>query len=106
MALITFTDKDKTQAISDPRRLVRDVDINEIKTTVNINQGQFVENEVPSGSGTAFSLANTPASGSVKLFRNGIRQSAPGDYSITGANITLTSTIGSDTLLADYRKNT
>lgn len=108
---VTFTDKDKNQPISDPRRLVRDSDINELKAANNANDpsktnGAFVENEVPSGSGTSFSLANTPVVGSVKLFRNGLRQVAPDDYSITGAAITLTSTIGSDTLLADYRKAT
>lgn len=105
MALITFQDKDKTLPTSDVRRKIREEDINEIKTVVNTNATTaIVENEVPSGSGTSFTLANTPVSGSVKLYRNGLRQSTPGDYSITGASITLTSTIGSDTLLADYRK--
>lgn len=64
----------------------------------------FIDGEVPAGSGTAFTLANTPIVGSVKLYRNGVRQTAGGvDYTISGVNITLTSTIGSDTLLADYR---
>ena len=106
MALITVPDHDSSQPTSDERRIWSAADINHFKAVINANQNQFVENEVPSGSGTSFSLANTPAAGSLKLFRNGLRQVAPADYSISGSTITLTSTIGSDSLLADYRKAT
>jgi hypothetical protein len=37
MALINYTDKDKTQPVSDVRRLFRDVDANEVKNVVNAN---------------------------------------------------------------------
>ena len=38
MPLITYANKDKTLPTSDVRRLVRDVDLNEIKDVVNANQ--------------------------------------------------------------------
>lgn len=67
----------------------------------------FVFNEVPSGSGTSFSLANTPTAGTVQLYRGGARQQ-PGvgkDYTISGANITLAVGLSSgEVLLADYLK--
>lgn len=34
---VTFDDKDKNLPTSDPRRLVRDVDINELKSVINAN---------------------------------------------------------------------
>lgn len=37
MAIITYANKDKTLPTSDVRRLVRDVDMNEIKSVVNAN---------------------------------------------------------------------
>lgn len=61
-------------------------------------------NEVPSGATTAFTVANTPDGVIFNLYRNGLLQK-PGsgyDYTRTGTAITLTTTIGSDTLLANY----
>src|SRR5579872_3625737 len=54
--------------------------------------GVPVENEVVSGSGTSFTLANTPVSGSVKVWGAGIRLTpgAGNDYTITGSAITTT----------------
>lgn len=110
MATISWLDKIDGGDLGNPRMNVNASDMNAIKNTVNENAAlmallsSFVENEVPSGSGTDFTIANTPVAGSVKLYRNGIRQTITTDYTISGANITLTSTIGSDTLLADYRK--
>lgn len=68
-----------------------------------------VYSEVPSGtingSNVTFTLANTPTSGSVGLYKNGQRQAVGGsaDYTISGATITyLAAPITGDTLLADY----
>jgi len=71
-------------------------------------QGFSVTSEVPAGSingiNRNFTLTHTPIAGSVALYRNGIRQSAPGDYSIAGATITFAAApLAGDSLLADYR---
>lgn len=62
------------------------------------------EDLTPQGPGTAFTLAETPIVGTVRLFRGGAYQSvANGDYSITGAAITLTVALQSgEVLVADY----
>lgn len=54
--------------------------------------------------GDTFALADTPTAGTVRLFRGGAYQSvANGDYSITGAEITLTIALqDGETLVADY----
>lgn len=41
MASITYANKDKTLPTSDVRRLVRDIDMNEIKSVVNANYNAF-----------------------------------------------------------------
>ena len=73
----------------------------------------FVEGEAPSGSidgaNTDFTLANTPVAGSVKVYKNGIRQrsGAGNDYTIAAAVITfLAGNIPQtgDVVLVDYRK--
>jgi hypothetical protein len=58
------------------------------------------------GSNTAFTLANTPVSGSVRLYLNGQRLRAGGnDYSISGSSITMvTAPVSTDYLEAEYRK--
>lgn len=63
-----------------------------------------VVDEVPTGSGTAFTLAHTPAANTLKLYRGGARiTTTSGDYTLAGANITLTFTLQSgETLTADY----
>lgn len=65
--------------------------------------GTFITNEVVSGSGTSWTLAHTPTSGSVAVYGDGIRLNpgAGNDYTISSAAIT---TAQSYTLiLADYR---
>lgn len=68
----------------------------------------FVDNEVPAGlingTNTHFTLAQTPAAGSVHLFLNGLRQTLTVDYTIVGTAITFVNapTIPGK-LLADYR---
>lgn len=67
--------------------------------------GTKVRDEVPTGSGTTFTLAHTPLSGTLQLFRGGARQQAGAgkDYTISGVTITLaTSLASSEVLLADY----
>ncbi len=66
--------------------------------------GVPVENEVVNGTGTSWTLANTPVSGSVKLYAGGIRLNPAGDYSISGATITTNSSYSTGALTADYRK--
>jgi hypothetical protein len=67
----------------------------------------FVESETPSGSingsNVSFTLKNAPAPGTLQLYRNGVRQGAGGDYTITGNSITFGAAPSSgDVLLADY----
>lgn len=64
----------------------------------------MIENEILSGSGTSWALANTPAAGTVALFAGGLRLT-PGvgnDYVIIGSAITTTQTYPAGSLLADY----
>ncbi len=68
----------------------------------------FVDNEVPSGSvngsNNNFTVAHTPITGSVKVYRNGLRMKPTVDYTITGATISFLETpLTGDLLLADYR---
>jgi hypothetical protein len=70
--------------------------------------GRLVTNEVVAFSGTAGALANGPTAGTQVLYRNGQRLTpgaglTPNDYTISGANCTLTVAAGvNDAFLADY----
>lgn len=111
MALITYIDKDESQVAPDPRKIVTDDDMNEIKNVVNTNAGAafistlFRFNEIPTGtvngSNTAFTLANTPRSGTLMLYTDGVRMVPTVDYTITGANITM-GIAPVSTIIADY----
>lgn len=61
-----------------------------------------VYNEVVSGSGTAWTLANTPTAGTVRLFANGQRLTPTVDYTISSAAITTVLSWTAGTILADY----
>lgn len=61
-----------------------------------------VNNEIVSGSGTTFTLANTPTAGSVRVFGLGQRLVPTTDYSISGAVITPVSSWSAGQILADY----
>jgi hypothetical protein len=69
----------------------------------------FADGETPGGTidgvNVGFTLAHTPAAGSLKLFVNGQRMSAGGvDYTLSGTDITLvTAPPSGSILLADYR---
>ena len=64
----------------------------------------FVENEIVSGSGTAFVLANTPVDLSVHVFGRGQRLKLGTDYTTSGVTITTTDPWGVGDIISDYRK--
>lgn len=66
--------------------------------------GTFVINEVVNGSGTAWTLANTPITNTLMLYAEGQRLIPGVDYTIVGAAITTTLSWAGGTLLADYQK--
>lgn len=63
----------------------------------------FAENEVASGSGTSFGIANTPILGSVRVFALGQRLTLTTDYTISGTTITTVSSWGAGEIVVDYR---
>lgn len=80
-------------------------------TSGTLSPSNFVTEETPSGSingsNTAYTLANTPTSGTLKLYLNGIRlkSGAGNDYTLSTNTITMTTApISGDVLLADYMK--
>jgi hypothetical protein len=86
-------------------RIAQRVDMNDMRwhgggsggtTTTSVN------NEIVSGSGTSFTLANTPTSNSVRLFGIGQRLTPTKDYTISGASVTTVSSWSAGDILADY----
>lgn len=63
----------------------------------------FVNNETVSGSGTSFTLANTPTAGSVDVYALGQHSVPTTDYSISGAVITTVSSWSAGDIVANYR---
>ncbi len=70
----------------------------------------YVTGETPSGtvngSNVTFTLAHAPATGTLQLYRQGVRQQAGAgaDYSLSGSTITFNAAPPSgDSLIADYR---
>jgi hypothetical protein len=83
----------------------------QIPTTAGLTSSNFVAKEIPSGSingsNTAFTLANTPTSGTECLFLNGLLLESGGgnDYTISGANITMTTApLTGEKLVCNYMK--
>lgn len=83
----------------------------QIPTTAGLSNTNFVDKEIPSGaingSNTAFTLANTPTAGSEHVYLNGmlLESGAGNDYTISGANITLSSApLTGEKLRVTYRK--
>lgn len=84
---------------------------NPITAGGGLSTSNFVFEETPSGtvngSNTAFTLANTPTSGTVRLYLEGWRL-IPGsgnDYTISGSSITmLTAPLTGERIRADYMK--
>lgn len=58
---------------------------------------------IPSGTGTSLTLSTLPLAGTVMLYRNGLLEREGPDYSITGSNITLTVSRGSDSIYAVFQ---
>lgn len=70
----------------------------------------FVNSETPSGTingtNTSFTLANSPLSGTLKVFLNGQRLTLTTDYTITGTSLSMVSApVSGDVLLVDYQIN-
>lgn len=61
-----------------------------------------VYSEAVSGSGTSWTLAHTPTTGTLQLYGNGQRLTLTNDYTLSGTTITTTNSFSSGTLLADY----
>ncbi len=71
-----------------------------------LSSTSLVDNEVVSGSGTAWALAHNPVAGTVRLYAIGQRLT-PGignDYTISGTIITTAISFSAGQLIADYRK--
>lgn len=66
--------------------------------------GTTVLNEIVSGSGTSWTLANAPNANGVALYGAGIRLTpgAGNDYTLSGASITTANSYSAGSLLADY----
>jgi len=75
---------------------------NGTKTISSGAVGTAVYNEVVAGSGTSWTLAGVPATGTLRLYANGQRLTITVDYTLAGAVITTLTSWVSGTLLADY----
>ena len=68
-----------------------------------LQPGNFIDNEVPAGTingaNTVFTLANTPFTGTLKVYRDGARTTA---YVLATATITF-SVAPASSVLCDYR---
>ncbi len=65
----------------------------------------FIDDEIVGGSGTSWTITDTPISGSLKLYALGQRLKLTTDYSIVGTAITTVLSWSAGDLLADYRTN-
>ena len=96
-------DYNVTETISAPSGLYDVID----NIVLNTQVGSIpIVNEVVSGSGTACTLANVPATGTVALYNGAARLrpgALPADYTISGADITMNYSVSTGDLLADYR---
>lgn len=63
-----------------------------------------VDNEVVSGSGTSWTLANTPIAGTVHVYGRGQRLKLTTTYSISGTTITTVDSWIAGEITADYKK--
>lgn len=65
----------------------------------------FVNNEIVSGSGTSWTLAQTPIVGTEHIYGNGQRLTpgAGNDYTISGTAVTTTNSFSAGQILADYQ---
>ena len=63
----------------------------------------FIDEEQVAGSGTAWTLENTPETGSVDLYAEGQRLMPGTDYFIAGAAISTVQSWPAGSVFADYR---
>lgn len=63
----------------------------------------FSINEIASGSGTSYTLANTPIVGTVAVYGLGQRLYPTTDYTISGSSLTMVSTWNAGDILTDYQ---
>lgn len=73
--------------------------------TVSGSGNSISSEEVPSGSGTVFTLANTPITGTLRVYRGGARQQegVGNDFTLSGDTITLSEALNvSEKLICDY----
>ena len=76
----------------------------QVQVAISATGSTFVYEEVCGGSGTSFTVANTPATGLFALFNTGgQRLRANADYTRSGANITTVDTFAAGELVADYQ---
>lgn len=80
-------------------------------TTTGLTTSNFVDKEIPTGaingSNTAYTLANTPTTGTEHLYLNGILQESGSgnDYTISGSTVTMaTAPLAGEKLRVTYRK--
>lgn len=66
------------------------------------SNGTQILNEVVSGSGTSWTLANTPTSAGIALYASGQRLAPTTDYTLSGKTITTVLSWSTGLLLADY----
>lgn len=74
-----------------------------------VGSSAFVDGETPTGDiddlNAEYELANTPITGSVHVYLNGLRQKVTDDYTISGTTITfVTPPTTGDIILCDYRR--
>lgn len=92
-----------TLAVSPYRITRRGIHIQNLATLIALS---LITNEVVSGSGTSFTLANTPVTGTVMLYGNGIRLTNTVDYSYSGSSISiLVGSYSTGTIIGDYYKD-
>lgn len=74
-------------------------------TTISASGGgvTFVDNEVADGSGTSFTIANTPTAGSVHVYARGQRLKLTDQYTISGTTITTALSWSAGDIVVDYR---
>jgi len=80
-------------------------------SSIGLTSSNFVYDETPSGtingSNADFTIANTPTSGTLRVFRNGLRvlQGSGNGYTLSGTTITMTTApVSGDSLRVDYMK--
>lgn len=83
----------------------------QVTNAAGLTSANFIVSEVVSGtvdgSNTAFTLANTPISGSIEILIEGhvLKAGSGNDYTITGAAVTmLTAPLSGEVVTANYRK--